>query len=704
MKSKSCLFWSVLTFISAAVIDVSGEEKQPYAVPGRFIVVLKQGHSPSEVANTHGLKPHHVYKHALNGFAAEVSEERVRSLREDPRVDFVEPELQLFSSAQIIPTGVIRIGANASPMAKIDGLDERVNADIAILDTGVAVHPDLNVFTNVSFVAGQTTDGNGHGTHVAGIAAALDNGIGVVGVAPGARLWAIKVMDDSGSGITSTVIQGIDYVTQNASQIEVANLSLVGIGNSSALRLAISNSVARGVVYVVSAGNDSRDIYGPDGIFDTVDDAIAAAYPEVMAVSALSDLDGVASADDALAGFSNYSRNVVAGNPVNSPGAAIDLAAPGVNIYSTSLNGGYRTMSGTSMAAPHVAGAVALYIAAHGRAANASGVATIRQALINSAQPQSAWGSANTLDPDGNREGLVYTANIAPPVNNPPAVAITAPETGSSFLSGSAITFTGAATDVEDGNRTANLIWTSSIDGQIGTGGSFSKVLSLGTHTITAAVTDSGGKTASDSITVVVKPANNAPLVTITAPAPGSGFSYNSSILFTGSASDVEDGNIAASLVWTSSINGQIGTGGSFSKVLSPGTHSITASATDSGGRTATASLTVTVLNPPQPTPTLSVSVATDKSSYVNRNKVSITATVTDGVNRVSGAAAHLDLTTPDGGQVSSDTTTDASGIARFQYNINVRRDGAGASTVKVTASKAGYNSGSGTTSYTESR
>src|SRR5438876_171398 len=144
----------------------------------------------------------------------------------------------LFASAQTVPTGVRRIGANLSPMAKIDGLDERINADIAILDTGITPHPDLNLFTSVSFIAGQTSDGNGHGTHVAGIAAALDNDIGVVGVAPGARLWAIKVMDDSGSGITSTVIQGIDYVTQNASQIEVANLSLVGIGNSSALRLA----------------------------------------------------------------------------------------------------------------------------------------------------------------------------------------------------------------------------------------------------------------------------------------------------------------------------------------------------------------------------------------------------------------------------------------------------------------------------------
>src|SRR3989441_8623404 len=295
MKSKSFLFWSVLAFMSAAVINASGEEAQPYAIPGRYIVVLKHGHQPADVATKHGVKTRHVFAHALHGFAAEIPAEQLESLRQDPRVELIEPELELFASAQTLSTGVRRIGANLSPLAKIDGLDERVNADIAILDTGIAPHPDLNIFTNVSFIAGQTTDGNGHGTHVAGIAAAIDNLDGVVGVAPGARLWAIKVMDNTGAGTTGSVIQGIDFVTQNAGQIEVANLSFGGIGYSAALRLAIRNSVARGVVFVVAAGNDSRDVYGPDGVQNTADDSIPAAYSEVMTGSALYDLDGVPS-------------------------------------------------------------------------------------------------------------------------------------------------------------------------------------------------------------------------------------------------------------------------------------------------------------------------------------------------------------------------------------------------------------------------
>ena len=333
MPIRACL--AALTFVSWTTAVAKAEHLQPYAIPGRYIVVLKHGHSKDDVARRHGLRPQFKYSHALNGFAAPMSAEQLHKVRNDPRVEYVEEDLELFVSAQTLPSGVKRIGTALSGMAKIDGIDERVDADIAILDTGIAPHPDLNIFRSVSCVAGQTTDGHGHGTHVAGIAAALDKDSGVVGVAPGARLWAVKVLDDSGSGSTSSLIQGIDYVTQNADRIEVANMSLSGIGSSDSLRQAIINSVARGGVYVVAAGNDSRDIYGPDGVFGTSDDSFPAAYPEVATVSALSDLDGVPSGDDALAKFSNYSRNVVVGNPVTASGAAIDLAAPGVNIYST---------------------------------------------------------------------------------------------------------------------------------------------------------------------------------------------------------------------------------------------------------------------------------------------------------------------------------------------------------------------------------
>ncbi|MCH8103179.1 MAG: S8 family serine peptidase, partial [Chloroflexi bacterium] len=444
---------------ASAAPDDAVQLRPTGVVPGQYIVVFRDDVAfprglTRALARQHGFALRHSYSFALKGFAARMSSRVAAALADDPDVAYVEPDLYAHTVAQTLPTGIDRIDADLNVTASIDGFDNRVDVDIAIIDTGIDLaHPDLNVFRAVDCTKGPNcpkggdgNDGNGHGTHVAGIAAALDNGIGVVGVAPGARLWAVKVLSDSGSGFFSDIIQGIDYVTANAGEIEVANMSLGGQGRLTSLRTAIQNSVAAGVVYVVAAGNSASDVYGPDGAFDTGDDFIPAAYPEVAAISALGDSDGSAGGfgantsygpDDTLATFSNFSRGVVAENPVTSSGAAIDLAAPGVDITSTWKEGGYATISGTSMASPHVAGAAALEAAANGRAFNAAGVADIRQALINTTESQSAWGPADTKDPDANPEGLSNVASGPP--NDAPTVSITSPGDDSIFSSGEVI-------------------------------------------------------------------------------------------------------------------------------------------------------------------------------------------------------------------------------------------------------------------------
>jgi subtilisin family serine protease len=316
--------------------------------------------------------------------------------------------------------------------------------DIAIIDTGIDLdHPDLNVVSSTNCARslgacrdGQGNDGHGHGSHVAGIAAALDNSYGVVGVAPGARLWAVKVMSDKGTGYLSWIIKGIDWVTAHAASIEVANMSLAWYGYSSAAHTAIKNSVAKGVVYFAAAGNDSTDVYGPDGTFGTEDDICPAAFPEVAAISALNDTDGAWGGtggtseygnDDSLASFSNFSRSVAQGNPVDSPGMAIDLMCPGVNIYSTYKNGGYTTFSGTSMASPHASGLAALHIAQYGRANDATGVYAIRQALIDGGSSQEGqYGLAAGIDPDTFPERLGW-AGTTEPVTDIAIAEISAP-------------------------------------------------------------------------------------------------------------------------------------------------------------------------------------------------------------------------------------------------------------------------------------
>ncbi len=466
------------------------------------------------VAKAHGLTVGHVYRHALKGMSVIAPEGRRNALERNPNVAYVEVDDAVQLAAQSVPTGIDRINAATNPNLDIGGTDDfRVDVDVAVIDTGVDFqHPDLNVAGGVdcTLTSGggppwarrsycSSTGGTGgdddhsHGTHVAGTVGALDNGFGVVGVAPGARIWAVKVLDSSGRGYESGIVAGIDWIAGRA-DIEVANMSLGGRGNSQAEYDAIQGAVNNGVAFAVAAGNDDDDArnYSP------------AQFDNVLTVSALADFDGAPGAagsstcradqDDTLADFSNW-------------GPAVDIAAPGVCILSTYPleRGSYATISGTSMASPHAAGALAL-LATTSPAGNATQVHNLYDTLIDDGN--FGWTDDSG---DGTKEPLLdvtgYNAAQIPAGgtgDSPPTVSITSPGDGATFGSNTSISFAGTASDTEDGDISSNLSWTSDLSGPIGSGADFSTTLSDGTHTITAAVTDSGGNTSSDSVTVTV--------------------------------------------------------------------------------------------------------------------------------------------------------------------------------------------------------
>jgi len=346
------------------------------------------------------------YRHALRGMAVKMPEQVLAKLAADPRVAYIEPDVMVSINVQQLPTGIDRINADLDPVAKIDGVNDVMNVDIAILDTGIDLdHPDLNVFKHTycktkgpvkaNCVDGDSgaNDVHSHGTHVAGTAAAIDDGSGVVGVAPGARLWAVKVLEDNGEGAGAQILAGVDYVAQHADEIEVANMSLTGDGEYPPLDTAINNAVNAGVVFTLAAGNNSKDV----SLF------FPAGNPSAITVSALEDYDGKPGGvsgnaqDDTFAGFSNY-------------GPGVDIMAPGKNIRSTKPGGGLSTKSGTSMAAPHVAGAAALYLSQN----PAASPATVKTALLAAGDLTPCANSADGTcadDPDGIQEPLLLLAS-----------------------------------------------------------------------------------------------------------------------------------------------------------------------------------------------------------------------------------------------------------------------------------------------------
>ncbi|CAA9567697.1 MAG: hypothetical protein AVDCRST_MAG19-2437 [uncultured Thermomicrobiales bacterium] len=336
----------------AAVESSEPRDRQSTGRPveGRYIVVLRDDVAdPRGVAaglgRDLGLSVSHVYDTVLNGFAARVPAQALDGLRRNPRVAAVEEDRTVAATAAL-PTGVDRVGAEDA-----GGAGAGPGVPVAILDSGIAEHPDLTIAGGYNCTSDDRTaydDVHGHGTHVAGTVGASG---GSLGVAPGTPLYAVKVLGDDGIGRLSWVICGLDWAPGQG--ITVANLSLVGASSedptaceSSSLHRAVCKAAASGLRLVVAAGNDGGNTAG----------YAPAKYDQVTTVSALADADGCrggrggatgAGPDDTRATFSNR-------------GTAVDVAAPGVGIASTWLGGGYRTLNGTSMAAPHVAALVAL--------------------------------------------------------------------------------------------------------------------------------------------------------------------------------------------------------------------------------------------------------------------------------------------------------------------------------------------------------
>lgn len=274
----------------------------------------------------------------INGMVVHANERAILNITEGMGIVSIEPDQEVYALVKptkpidpvvVLPQkmdwGIDALGAN-----DVWNSFRGNGIDVAVIDTGIDLdHPDLRVLPGVTYVlrTRSADDDNGHGTHVAGIIAALDNTIGVVGVAPNANLYPVKVLNSKGSGYLSDVVKGIEWAIGN--QMDVINMSLGADSGSSAMETVLEAAESAGIITVAAAGNDGTAVDFPG------------AYDSTLAV-------GAVDVSLKLAYFSSI-------------GPQVDIVGPGVNVYSTYKGGTYKALSGTSMATPHLAGLAALY-------------------------------------------------------------------------------------------------------------------------------------------------------------------------------------------------------------------------------------------------------------------------------------------------------------------------------------------------------
>ena len=817
---KQYLFNILLVSLAAILLLTAASPAQGAQNKVRVFVEFSPGakNTVKNALNGAGAQYHYTFDH-LNSFVVTVPEQALNGLSKNPNVVAIEEDALRYpivstlsteplsqledivsSSGDIVPFGVDAVQARDVWDTDGDGdVDAGANAGagikVCIIDTGYyGDHedlPDLTAADGYSQVDDNYyRDGYGHGSHVAGTIAGEDNDLGVIGVAPNVSFFIVKYFADDGNATyASDLIDASSTCAANGA--DVISMSLGGTRATNRERRNFDTLYSQGVLSIAAAGNDGNTEYSYPASYDSVvsvaavdesnaiadfsqqNDQVEVAAPGVAVLSTIPYIDEnsltVAGVDYDVNHVEYAARGTASGalvdgglcdttgswsgavvlcqrgdisfydkviNVQNSGGAAAIIynneegnffgtlgdeasssdiiamsmsQADGQYLIASQLGAtatmtstytwpasGYEAWNGTSMATPHVSAVAALIWSEVPTATNAD----IRDALSATAMDLGTAGYDVAFG-----YGLVQAADAIAYLgggtgNTAPSVAITSPASGTSVEDGTAITFTASASDVEDGDLSGSVAWTSSLDGALGTGASLTATLSVGTHTITASVTDSGSLTATDSITVTVTggTSNTAPSVAITSPASGTSVEDGTAITFTASASDVEDGDLSGSVAWTSSLDGALGTGASLTATLSVGTHIITASVTDSGGLTATDSITVTVTGGTGGA--LVVAVSTNAPSYGDRTWVTITVEVTDGSAPVANATVDVTMTTGDGGTKYYTGSTAADGTAVFTYKTFIRKDGSGTFTVDVTASASGYTDGSASTTF----
>ncbi|MFC2071989.1 S8 family serine peptidase [Chloroflexota bacterium] len=585
----------------------------------------------------YGGKIKHAY-HVVPVIAASVSETAIAKLRANPNVAYVEEDGRVYAIQETLPWGVDRIdGELVHPYNKGTGVK------VAVIDTGIDyTHPDLdaNYKGGYDYVDNDADplDDNGHGTHCAGIIAGEDNDEGVIGVAPEAWLYAVKVLDATGSGYTSDVVAGIQWSVDNGMQ--AISMSLSTGTDSDALHAACDAAYEAEIVVVAAAGNDYRRRGRTE--FDTVD--YPARYDSVIAVGATDETDTKAS--------------------FSSTGLALELAAPGVSIYSTmptyevtlsaSYGYNYGTLSGTSMACPHAAGAAALVIVSEPTLTNAE----VRQRLQATADDLGNPGWDKWYG-----YGLVDADEAAPLPDVPNTLPVADADGPYSGTEDVAITFDGLGSYDSDGDP-LTYAWDFG-DGSTGTGANPSYAyIAGGTYTVTLVVNDGKADSEPSTTTADIIEVNDSPVAEAGSDQTAV---VGAVVTFDGSSSYDIDGTIVA-YDWDF---GDENTGTSETAThayVTAGTYTVILVVTDDGGLTDADEATVTVTEVPA-YPTMNVASIEMLLRTRGRN-VNTVATVTivnaDG-NPVEGATVY--------GQWSGLTSDSDSGVTDASGKVALSSD-----------------------------